>query len=230
MKRKAKKRKKQQITKSNLKKYLQNWYFYISISIVSIVFILVYFLDSEIIKRDMLLWFFSATSQSMAALFAVIGMFLVFRYQDLQSRLSHHNQIFRNNFMSQEWRQFFGYMHEDFSVFSDSELLDRAERYLEEKKDESQDRAYNNLEVMTVVIKSHMDVVNNIINLARIPMIAILLTFLVSIFSIIFVNTYFSLFSINILGLVVILIVVVLIIFSMTSIIKFFMLSIPTKR
>ena len=123
MKSKAKKRKKQQITKLNLKKYLQNWYFYISISIVSIVFILAYFLDLEVFKRDMLLWFFAATSQSMAALFAVVGMFLVFRYQDLQNRLSHYNQILRNNFMSQEWRQFFGYLNEDFSVFQMKSFL-----------------------------------------------------------------------------------------------------------
>jgi len=229
MKSKTKQRKKQKITKMNLKKYLKNWCFYISVSIVSIVFILIYFFCLEIFKREMLLWFFAATSQSMAALFAVVGMFLVFRYQDLQSRLSHYNQILRNSFMSPEWRQFFGYKHEDFSVFSDTELLSRAERYLEEKKDESQHRAYNNLEVTILVIKSHMDVRDNIINLARIPMIAILLTFLFSIFSIIFMDIYFSLFSINILGFAAVLIIVVLIIFSTTSIIKYFMLSIPTK-
>ena len=65
---------------------------------------------------------------------------------------------------------------------------------------------------------------------ARIPMAVILITFLVSIFSLLIVNVYFSINSINSFGFAIILIMLILITFSTSSIFRFFMMSVPQKK
>lgn len=204
-----------------------NLYFLIPLLIVLAIFFFIYLTNNLAIEKNMLFWFFAATSQSMAALFAVIGMFVVFYYQNFQTILRHKFYILRKNFLSEEWRIFFGIV--DVEILSDSEILQKADNLLKDKKEESSHRAYNNLLVFVLVIKDNRRIMDNIKTRARIPMIAILLTFLVSIFSLLLINVFFSICSINSFGSAVILIMLVLIIYSMVSIFRFFWLSITIR-
>jgi sterol desaturase/sphingolipid hydroxylase (fatty acid hydroxylase superfamily) len=207
--------------------YFLNLYFLVSSIVVLAIFLSFYLTNHFFIEKNMLFWFFGATSQSMAALFAVVGMFVVFRYQDLQTRLRHYFEILRNNFLSSEWQEYFGNI--EVNTMSDSEILDKSKSLLEDKKDEPTYKAYNNLDVYVVVIESHIRIRNKVIVLAKVPMIAILITFIVSIVSLILINVYLSISSLSPFGLVIVLITLILIIFSMTSIFRFFLLSMPIK-
>ena len=130
--------------------------------------------------------------------------------------------------MSSEWSQFFGYNYPNdyMSCFSNSELLNKAEQFLEDKKEDSQHRVYNNLDVFLKVIESHTEVRDNIVILAKVPMVVILTTFLISIISLVFIDLYFSSCLMNYLGMTIVLTMIVLITFSMTCILKFFFISI----
>ena len=205
--------------------YFFNLLFLISSLIVLAIFLFFYHTNYFLIEKNMLFWFFGATSQSMAAMFAIVGMFAVFRYQDLQTRLSHYFEILRNNFLSAEFQEYFG--HIEVKIFSDTEILDKSKSLLKDKKTDATHRAYNNLDVYVVVIEHHMRIRNKIIEQARVPMIAILITFIISIVSLILINIYFPLFSLSSFGLVIILIMLILITFSMVSILRFFLRSMP---
>lgn len=205
-----------------------NLYFLIPLSIVLIIFFWIYLTNNLNVERNMLFWFFAATSQSMAALFAVVGMFVVFRHQNFQTVLRHQIEVLRNNFLyNKEWQEFFGKV--DVKTLTDSEILYKSENLLKEKEEESNDRAWNNLDVSVQVIKSNERIMDNIKTLARIPMIAILLTFLISILSLLLINIFFTKSSINSFGLGIILIMLILIIFSMVSIFRFFWISISIR-
>jgi len=204
-----------------------NLYFLIPLLIVLAIFFFIYLTNNLAIEKNMLFWFFAATSQSMAALFAVVGMFAVFRYQNFQTILRHQFDILRKNFLSVAWQNSFGIVN--VNILSDSEILQKADNLLKDKKEESSNRAYNNLSVSVLVIKDNKRIMDNIKTRARIPMIAILLTFLVSIFSLLLINVFFSICSINSFGSAVILIMLVLIIYSMVSIFRFFWLSITIR-
>lgn len=212
--------------------YLKNWLFLVFALIIVSIFLFANFLNVEIFKRDMLFWFFSATSQSMAALFAVVGMFLAFWYQGLQNKLEDHMQILRSNFISSEWSQFFGYNYsrEYINSYTDLDLLIKAKELLKEKKEESQNRVYINLQELLWAIESHKGIMENVILCAKVPMITILITFLISIISLLFVDLYFSLWSLNFLGLGIVLLTLVLILFSLTSILRFFVISTRVRR
>ena len=75
------------IGKNTLKLYVPHRLFTLILTISLLAFIALYIFYSDMIEREMLFWFFAATSQSMAALLAIIGMMAVFRYQDMQMRL-----------------------------------------------------------------------------------------------------------------------------------------------
>lgn len=221
------KRKIKRFTKHLNKSDFFNLYFLIPVLIVLAIFFFIYLTNNLAIEKNMLFWFFAATSQSMAALFAVVGMFVVFRYQYLQTILRHQIDVLRNNFFTKEWKGFFGRFNT--SILTDSELLSKSENLLKDKKEESSHRAYNNLSVSVLVIRSNEKVRDNIKALAKIPMIAILITFLISVFSLLITNVYFSICSVNSFGLAIILTMLILVTFSMSSIFRFFMLSIPDR-
>ena len=108
-------------------------------------------------------------------------------------------------------------------------LLSKSESLLKEKEKESHHRAYNNLDVSVLVIRSNEKKKNSIKILAKIPMAAILITFLMSIFSLLITNIYFSKCTVSSLGLLIILIMLIFITFSMSSVFRFFMLSVPER-
>ncbi len=213
--------------KEGIKPYLKDkickWTFIIISAILLIFLPLLYFTGHLIIEEKMLFWLFAATSQSMAALFAIVGMFAVFRYNDIQNRLRNKIDVLKNRFKLEGWIRFFG--RTDADCWDDSEIVDRAREKLKEKEDEDPHVIYNNLDVNTLIIESHMGTRDYIRVYASIPMSSILMTFMISIFSLPFTAR----FSENCLGLVVLIVILVLITFSMISVFKYFMMSIPPR-
>lgn len=206
-----------------LKDKICKWTFIIISAILLIFLPLFYFTGHLIIEKKMLFWLFAATSQSMAALFAIVGMFAVFRYNDIQNRLRNKIDVLKNRFKSEDWIHFFG--RTDADCWDDSEIVDRAREKLGEKEAESPHIIYNNLEVDTLIIESHMETRDYIRVIARIPMISILMTFMISIFSLPF-TVCLSKYCI---GLVILIVVLVLITSSMISVFKYFMISVPPR-
>lgn len=197
---------------------------FIIVSAIILIFLpLLYFTGHLIIEEKMLFWLFAATSQSMAALFAVVGMFAIFRYNDIQNRLRNKIDVLKNRFKSEGWIRFFGETDPD--CWDDSIIVDKAKEKLREKEDESPHVIYNNLDVDTLIIESHMGTRDYIRVHARIPMISILLTFMISIFSLPFTARL----SENCLGLVILIGILMLITSSMISVFKYFMISVPPR-
>lgn len=197
---------------------------FIIVSAILLIFLpLFYFTDHLIIEEKMLFWLFAATSQSMAALFAIVGMFAVFRYQDIQNRLRNKIDVLKSRFKSDDWIRFFGITDPD--CWDDSMIIDKAKEKLKEKESESSHMFYNNLEVDILVIKSNMETRNYIRIIAGIPMISILMTFIMSIFSLPFTVCL----SENCLGLVILILILLLITSSMISVFKYFMISVPPR-
>ena len=197
---------------------------FIIVSAIILIFLpLLYFTGHLIIEEKMLFWLFAATSQSMAALFAIVGMFAVFRYNDIQNRLRNRIDVLKNRFKSEDWIRFFG--RTDADCWDDSIIVDKAKEKLKKKGAEDPHVIYNNLDVDIVVIESHMETRNYIRVIASIPMISILLTFMISIFSLPFTVCL----SKNCLGLVILIIILVLITSSMISVFKYFMISVPPR-
>jgi len=209
--------------KPYLKDKICKWTFIIISAILLIFLPLLYFTGHLIIEEKMLFWLFAATSQSMAALFAVVGMFAIFRYNDIQNRLRNKIDALKNRFKSEGWINFFG--RTDADCWDDSEIVDRAREKLREKEDESPHVIHNNLDVDTLIIESHMGTRDYIRVYASIPMSSILLTFMISIFSLPFTAHL----SENCLGLVVLIVILDLITSSMISVFKYFMMSVPPR-
>jgi hypothetical protein len=131
--------------------------------------------------------------------------------------------VLKCRFKLGSWIDFFG--RTDADCWDDSEIVDRAREKLKEKEDEEPHVIYNNLDVNTLIIESHMGTRDYIRVHARIPMISILLTFMISIFSFPFTVCL----SKNCLGLVILIVVLVLITSSMISVFKYFMISVPPR-
>jgi len=212
-----------QLSFSALGIYLLNWYFPVVLLIVLGVTLLFYFMNVLVIEKDMLFWLFGATSQSMAALFAVVGMFAVFRYQDMQTRLRNLYDSLKIRFTETNWVKYFGqteaYSWDDFAV------VPRAKHHLEEKESKLPKVIKRDLGIDIKLIENHELVRNNIRIYARTPLTAILITFMLSIISL----PSSAYLSESCLGLAVLIIMMILITFSMTSIFKYFMISIPKR-
>lgn len=200
------------------------WTFIILSAIILGFLPLLYLKGLLIIEEKMLFWLFAATSQSMAALFAIVGMFAVFRYQDIQNRLRNRIDVLKEKFQSDQWINFFGGPIES-RCWNDSEVVYKAKEKLDERKEESPHIVYNNLEVDIMEIESHKDVRDYVRVYAKIPMISILITFMISIFSLPFT----AFLSEDCFGLVILILILDLISFSMINIFKYFMISVPPR-
>ncbi len=216
------------LLKEGVKPYIEDkvciWAFILLSAILLAFLPLFYFKGLLLIEEKMLFWLFAATSQSMAALFAIVGMFAVFRYQDIQNRLRNRIDALKEKFQSGNWRSFFGAYMES-RGWDDSEIVYKAKEKLREKEEESTHRIYNNLEHDIIEIESHENTRNFVRIYAKIPMISILITFMISIFSLPF--TVFL--SGKCIGLGILIVIFELITFSMISIFKYFMISVPSR-
>jgi len=202
--------------------------FYSKISIIVIVetaaILVFYLLDVLRITKEMLYWLLAATSQSMAALFAVVGMFAVFRYQILESRVRNLYDSLKNKFKSTNWIYYFGATESE--GWEDSTIVNRAEDYLKRKSSRLPKSIETDIEVSTLIIKSHERARDEVLARAKIPLVAVLITF---VFSIFFIPLTESI-SKNIFGLIILMTVSALIMFSMINLFYYLISSIAPKR
>lgn len=184
------------------------------------------------IDRDVLFWFLSSISQSMAAMFAVIGMFAIFRYESIIENIKRELDVIKYNIASvpaQEIAQrisFKGIVEEGALDNILSELEGEAG-----KKLKTVARVlHNNLYVSTLICKQNIIVRDNVIKFARIPMVLMIFNFIVSSFSLLIINAYFGKSnSFNMLGEAIILIIVIFIVITLMSIMKFFRISFSNR-
>ncbi len=83
------------------------------------------------VSANTLHYFFSALSQSMAALFALFGMFAIYRMQMEENRK--HGLI--SNCKSRASRWYFGYVPDGITTWNDSEFLMKLELAIKEKEE-----------------------------------------------------------------------------------------------
>ena len=67
-------------------------------SIVLLILVFVFFKEYNLltITEKMFFYFFSASAQSMAAMFAVVGVFAVFRFQAQENKLRNLYELFKS--------------------------------------------------------------------------------------------------------------------------------------
>jgi hypothetical protein len=176
------------------------------------------------IDETMLFWLFSATAQSMAALFAVIGMFAVFRHEYLGGVVRNNIDVLKANFKTKEWREFFN-LEENPDCWEASTVVSKIKELLEKKKERSPHLYYNNAEVSNLVLESNQEVLKFLPIYTRVPMILVLITFLISIISIPFT----SMLAVNIAGLIILMVLLPCIILSLFTIYRYFEITLLTR-
>ncbi len=214
-----KKEKKGTIDKTILKLYEPDRFFVLILTTVLLVFISWYIIYPDMIEREMLFWFFAATSQSMAALLAIIGMMAVFRYQDMQMRLRNLYDSIKGYISGGEILHYFS--NQNPASWEDSTIVSRVKELIKNKPDNLPEQIENNLDVSVIVMESHERLRGDIVELAKPPVLTILITFMVSVFSILFVNIFFSQYHLNLIGLIITLFMIVLITSSILFIVKY---------
>lgn len=135
------------------------------------------------IEKESFFWFFSATSQSMAALFAVVGMFGVFRYQIVNERLRNLYEVLKQKIVSPDGRRLFG--DRGATAWFNSEIFSKANKLLEEKKGKQALHEYQillqGMEISLREIKDTLGERDTILSVTRLPIFFMLITFLISI-------------------------------------------------
>jgi len=178
--------------KNNLKnklKFLKNKkiYFYISIILIEILLIFIFnkkgYLDLE--KEDFR-WLFSATAQSMAALFALNGIFLSFIFESLNYKIRSYREIIKNdlkflrpisNRIIESWPEL--------------EIEEKANKLVEDIKNSSYNIMISGLTVKELLKELDLDskiyTINmykkrekELINKIKIPLFLIIFTFIIS--------------------------------------------------
>jgi len=200
-----------------LKSYLGYKYFYITSVSILIIYLFFYLFNLLQLKKEMLLWLFSTTSQSMAALFAVVGMFAVFRLHALEAELNDYRNVLKNKFRDANL---------DVDGWRYKEILRNAGKQLKiaQKRHRRGDfplPIIKDLKCRIDEISVSEKIKNGVLYSMLIPMAAILITFLFSIFSIPLTETI----SINFSRYTFFLTTTILVTFSLTSIYKFFKFS-----
>ena len=206
--------------------YRKSILFYSKISIIVIVetaAILVFYLSDILqITKEMLYWLFAATSQSMAALFAVVGMFAVFRHQNLENKLRNIYDTVKIKFSSGEWAAYFSV---EPGCWEDSYIANKAEELLKMKESKLPGLIEADISWNILTIRHHEKTRDEVLIRAKIPLVAVLITF---IFSIIFIPLTESI-SNNIFGLIILLVMLALITFSMINLFYYLIYSISKR-
>jgi hypothetical protein len=175
------------------------------------------------LNEGMFYWLFAASSQSMAALFAVLGMFAVFRYQILESRLRNLYDSLKNKFNSDEWRYYFGMTNAD--CWEDALIANKAEENLNSRANKLPKTIEHNLRVDILIIRSHEKARDYVLLKAKIPLISVLTTFMMAIFFLPFSGSIAK----NFVGLIILMIILIFITFSMITILYFLLHSIAVR-
>jgi len=217
-------------------RYLSFWSILFVLSVVGIIIMLRKFVCFH---GDMLFWFFASTSQSMAALFAVGGVFAVFRFQAQEAKLRNLIDGFKY------WAQV-ALRHKYFREFpeqwKDDEVViigREARQQLQEEIDRlrkdngSDEETIKEKEVDVKVIKTRIDEIddnekkrNGVLESVKRPMLVILITFMISIGSLPFT----SYISESLLGLIILILTMALITYSMCCVFTFISFSLSLKK
>jgi len=192
---------------------------------IEITAILIFYqLDILQINKEMLYWLFSSTAQSMAALFAVVGMFVVFRLESIKTKLRNCYDLLKLKFSSNGWIYYFGLINAD--CWHDDNILSCAEYRLDEKKDRLSGNIKNDLQASIIEI-SHLEKArDNVIFTAKIPLLAVLITFVLSIIFISFTESI----SKNVIGLIILILILALITFSVIGLFYYLIYSISPRK
>lgn len=219
----------------------------LSIALLISIFILLKILNYFTITERMLFWFFAASSQSMAAMFAVVGMFSVFRFQAQENRLRNLIDIFKN--WVHEWIEILNtIMRRDNkgvdrvfrkkkdriferdpipSLWKDNIVVEMGKGMLKSiHADRANDPMVIQLRERIEEIEKHQKIRNNIIVSMKIPMLAILISFMLST---VFLALTVTL-SNSIAGFVILMVMLAMIAFSVISVFKYIMFSISLGR
>ena len=201
------------------------WYMliFVLIAIEIVTILITYFQGLLKLEKEMLFWLFAATSQSMAALFAVVGMFSVFRLETIQSKLRNRYGLLIRKFLSDVWMHYFGDIGAD--RWHDNDIKKKAEYYLSLKEERLPAAMKNDLQRSIIEISHFEHSRDKFPKRARNPMVAIFFTFMMSVLFLPFSNSL----SDNLFGLGSLIILVTFISFSMINIYGYFRGSISIK-
>jgi hypothetical protein len=213
-------------TKNTIKAFFRNILVWLVFSFFVFFFIL-YSINPQI-EREILFWFLSTICQSMAAMFAVIGMFAIFRYQSLNDRIRKEVEYLRERLEATD----LDVITYDLEIegLTDEYLIEILSERMESPQGkilkEGNPRLHNNIEVSILVNKLNIGVRESIRRFAIIPMIFMLFTLSISSVSLLMVNSFFGdSHSINILGSSTVLMILFFSIISLITILRFFLIS-----
>ena len=139
------------------------------------------------IEKESLYWFFSATAQSTAAMFAVVGMFVLFRHRLLSENVGNLKGILKGLFVSNDGIRLYGDIKA--AQWLDSEVLDKSRELLEQEKSKERPRPLSD-ELKGLLNRIEATIKETILNqakrtvvlsAAKFPLIAMLITFMISI-------------------------------------------------
>lgn len=195
-----------------------------TITIEVVALMLLYQANILRLEKEMLYWMFAATAQSMAALFAVVGMFAVFRHQNLSNILRNLYDSLKSMLKTDDFVYYIG--NTDAQCWDDFILVSRAKEILKNNKERfSKTLAFNlNMDILTII--SHERARNNVLKNAKVPLTAVLITFMQAIGFLMFTNNIENTLT----GLVVLIVMISSITFSMISLFYYLIRSIAVKR
>lgn len=192
---------------------------------IEITTILIIYLSNKLqINKEMLYWFFSTTAQSMAALFAIIGVFAVFRYQLQENKLRNLYDSLKKRFLLPSWIYHFGVTGAE--SWKDSVIADRAEELLEMKESRLPHNIKFNIKMDVLYIRHHEKARHSVLTKAKIPLVAVLITFVLSIIFISFIESILK----NVIALIILMFMMALITFSMIDLFYYIIYSISPNK
>lgn len=224
-----------------------NFRVFLSIVLLISIFILLKILNLLTITEKMLYYFFSASAQSMAAMFAVVGVFAVFRFQAQENKLRNLYDVFKLWFKSWEnllailcGRKIQGgrwYSQPDDvniyerewnpSIWRDDEFVEMMKKLLNQiQKDKVKSDMANDWRKRIEEIEKHEKRRNDILESMKIPMLAILISFMLSTVSLALTVTL----SNSIVGFVILIVLLAMIAFSVISVCKYIRFCISLVR
>ncbi len=216
-------------------KYLSFWSILFVLSVVGLFIMLRKFVCFH---GDMLFWFFASTSQSMAALFAVGGVFAVFGFQAQEAKLRNLYDVYKEWIMEDLRYMFF---HERPDVWKDNQIVSIGKKAVKEgreriaeaksKKGDADSQLITDEKNISSIKERINDIENNekkrdvVLKSVKLPMLVILITFMISIGSLPFT----SYISESFLGLIILILTMALITYSIWCVFTFIRFSLSLK-
>jgi len=148
------------------------------ISISEIVLIILLNISGLLcLKPEDFKWFLSASSQSMAALFGLIGMFIIFKVEIINNKLNNCYDTLRKKFKSSNWVHYFGTTEAD--SWHNDEIVGKAKYYLNSITN-IPDNIRNDIECSIAEINSLKESKKKIVKEFKTPLLFIVSSLLIS--------------------------------------------------